>query len=124
MAASALILVVDDSPIQRKIFATTLKASGYDVIVAENGLQGVEMALHTIPGLILMDVYMPEMDGPSAVRELRRHPEMDQVPVVAVTALTDPSDLEELFQAGYTDVVDKNSDREVLLETIRQLLLG
>ncbi len=120
---TALILVVDDSPIQRKIFAATLKASGYDVITAENGLQGVEMALHHIPALILMDVSMPEMDGPSAVRELRRYREVDQVPIVAVTALTDPADQEGLFQAGYTSIVDKNGDRTALLTTIRQLLL-
>lgn len=124
MASTALILVVDDSPIQRKLYTGTLKANGYEVIVAENGLQGIKMALQYRPALILMDVVMPEMDGLSAVRELRQYPDMAHVPIVAVTAFTDPADLEEAFQAGYTEVVDKNSDRTALLETINQLLFN
>jgi CheY-like chemotaxis protein len=124
MADSPLILVVDDSPIQRKIYSTALKADGYGVVVAENGLQGVEMALQYEPALILMDVSMPEMDGPTAVRELRRYPEMDQVPIVAVTAITEPDDLGNLYQAGFDDVVDKNGDRAVLLEQVRHWISG
>jgi CheY-like chemotaxis protein len=124
MVDAPLILVVDDSPIQRKIYSTALKAGGYRVIVAENGLQGVEMALQHDPALILMDVSMPEMDGPTAVQELRRHPAMIQVPIIAVTALGEPDDLENLYQAGFDDVVDKNSDRAVLSEKVRQWLSG
>jgi CheY-like chemotaxis protein len=124
MADFPLILVVDDSPIQRKIYATALKAGGFRVLVAENGLQGVEMALQYNPVLILMDVSMPEMDGPTAVQELRRHPAMVQVPIVAVTAITEPDGLENLYQAGFDDVVDKNSDRAVLLEQVHQWISG
>jgi CheY-like chemotaxis protein len=118
------ILVVDDSPLQRKIYSTALKAGGYTVMVAENGLQGVEMALQYDPDLILMDVSMPEMDGPTAVQELRRYPAMVQVPIVAVTAVSEPDDVENLYQAGFDDVVDKNSDRAVLLERVRQWISG
>jgi CheY-like chemotaxis protein len=124
MADSLLILVVDDSPIQRKIYSATLKAEGYTVLVAENGRQGVDRALESHPALILMDVSMPEMDGPTAVRELRRYPAMDGVPVVAVTAVTEPDDLEDLYQAGFDDVIDKNSDRSVLLDRVRQWIAG
>ena len=122
MADSPLILVVDDSPIQRKIYAAALRADGYTVMVAENGLEGVEMALEHAPALILMDVSMPEMDGPTAVQELRRYPDMAQVPVIAVTALTEPDDLENLYQAGFDDVMDKNSDRAALFNQVRQWL--
>jgi CheY-like chemotaxis protein len=122
MVDSPLILVVDDSPIQRKIYSTTLRAAGYTVIAAENGLEGVEMALQQTPALILMDVSMPEMDGPTAVRELRRYPAMARTPVLAVTAISEPDDLENLYQAGFDDVVDKNSERAVLVNTVRQWL--
>jgi CheY-like chemotaxis protein len=122
MVDSPLILVVDDSPIQRKIYSTTLRAAGYTVIAAENGLEGVEMALQQAPALILMDVSMPEMDGPTAVRELRRYPAMARTPVLAVTAISEPDDLENLYQAGFDDVVDKNSERAVLVNTVRQWL--
>ncbi len=119
-----LILVVDDSAIQRKIYAAALKTEGYDVILAENGREGVEMALEYRPDLILMDISMPEMDGLAAVRELRRYPEMAHTPILALTATTDPDDLENAYQSGYNDVVDKNYDRAVLLDTVGGWLSG
>ena len=120
MVDSPLILVVDDSPIQRKIYTATLKNAGYSVLIAENGREGVAVALDSHPALILMDVSMPEMDGPTAVRELRRYAEMDGVPVVAVTAVAEQEELEQLFQAGFDDVIDKNSDRAALVERVRR----
>src|SRR5512143_2163072 len=105
MAESALILVVDDSPIQCKIYASALKAIGYRVLTGENGRQGVALALEHHPDLILMDISMPEMDGISAVQELRAHPEMAQVPILALTATTDADELEKALRAGYTDSV-------------------
>lgn len=113
-----VILVVDDSPIQRKLTAAVLKASGYDVLVAEDGAQGIEIALQSHPDLILMDIAMPGMDGSTAVRHLRQHPGAGQVPVLAITAMTAPEDLDEAYQAGYDDIIDKNSDRAVLLDKI------
>ena len=124
MADSPLILIVDDSPIQRKIFAATLKADGYAVLMAENGREGVAVALESRPALILMDVTMPEMDGPTAVRELRRHPEMDRVPIVAVTAVTEREELDQLVWVGFDDVFDKNSERAALVERVRQWMEG
>jgi CheY-like chemotaxis protein len=121
---SPLILVVDDSAIQRKIYAAALKADGYDVIVGEDGREGVEMALDYRPDLILMDISMPEMDGLAAVHELRRYPEMADTPILALTATTDPDDLENAYQSGYNEVVDKNSDRAALLNTVHAWLSG
>ncbi len=118
MEDSRLILVVDDSPIQRKIFVGTLKANGYSVIVGENGREAIELTLQHHPALILMDISMPEMDGLSATQELRANPDIDQVPILALTASTEPEDLEMARQAGYTDVVDKNGDRSLFLEQI------
>jgi CheY-like chemotaxis protein len=120
MVDSPLVLVVDDSPVQRKIHAAALKADGYAVVVAENGREGVAVALELRPALILMDVTMPEMDGPTAVRELRRCPDMDGVPVLAVTAVTERDEVDQLVQAGFDDVIDKNCDRAVLLDRVRR----
>ena len=122
MPPPALILVVDDSPLQRKIVCVALKGEGHSLIVAENGRQGVEMALHYHPDLILMDISMPEMDGLSAVRELRRHPEMAEVPILAVTAVSNSDDLEEAYRAGYTDALDKSGNHAALVEKVHQWL--
>lgn len=122
MTDSILVLVVDDSPLQRNIYAAALKAEGYEVITAANGREGVDMAFQYSPALILMDIGMPEMDGIAAVRELRRHPETAQVPALALTAISEPEDVDAAYQAGFSDVVDKNSDRSVLLSTVRRWL--
>lgn len=122
MANPPLILVVDDSPIQRKLYAGALQARGYNVIVGENGRQAIELALQHKPDLILMDILMPEMDGLSAVRELRTHPHMANVPIVALTGTVDATELEQARQAGYTDSIDKSSDRALVLDRVRQAL--
>jgi CheY-like chemotaxis protein len=122
MTDSPLILIVDDSPIQRKIYAATLTSAGYEVIVGQNGLEGIDMALQHAPTLILMDVSMPEMDGLAAVQTLRQYPEMAEVPILALTALSRPEEHEDVYQAGYDAIVDKSSDRTALLETIQAWL--
>ena len=124
MTDSPVILVVDDSPLQRKIYAALLGSHGYTVVAAENGLEGVELALQHVPALILMDVLMPEMDGPTAVQELRRHPETARVPILALTALSEPDERESLYQAGFDDIVDKKSERDVLLQQVHHWLFG
>src|SRR5262245_18017593 len=120
METSSVILLVDDSQIQRKIYANLLKSSGYSVVLGEDGRQGVELALQHHPDLILMDISMPEMDGLDATRELRGYPEMETVPILALTATTDPDELEQARLAGYTDSVNKNGDRIQFLEKVRQ----
>ncbi len=122
MANPPLILIVDDSPIQCKIFANTLKVNGFQVVIGENGRQGVDLALAHHPDLILMDISMPEMDGLSATRELRTHAEMVEVPILALTATTDPDDLEKARQAGYTDSVNKSMDRTEFVAKVRAWL--
>jgi len=90
--------------------------------VGQNGLEGVDMALQHAPTLILMDVSMPEMDGLAAVQTLRQYPEMAEVPILALTALSRPEEQEDVYRAGYNAIVDKSSDRTVLLETIQAWL--
>jgi two-component system, cell cycle response regulator DivK len=120
MASTVLILVVDDSPIQRQVCSNTLQVNGYSVILAEDGRQGVDMALQHHPDLILMDITMPVMDGLSAVRELRTRPEMIRVPILALTATSDSKELAAAYQAGYSGVVNKSDYRSALLDAVRQ----
>ncbi len=123
MADAPLVLIVDDSPIQCKIYAKVLKNMGCQVILGENGRQGVELALQHHPALILMDISMPEMDGLSAVRELRTHAEMVHLPILALTASTEPDELEQAYQAGYNDILNKSSDQGAAVAKIQQWLL-
>ncbi len=90
MADQPLILVVDDEEAFREIFSMKLAADGYRVETAENGKVGVEKAKQLKPALVLMDVRMPVMDGPTAVLALRDDPETKDLKVVFLTSLGDP----------------------------------
>jgi len=81
------ILVVDDEEKIRELLELRLSAEGYEVIQAQHGEEGIEYARKYVPDLILMDVMMPRMDGPEAVRHLQEDPAMKDIPVIFLTAI-------------------------------------
>jgi CheY-like chemotaxis protein/CHASE3 domain sensor protein len=119
------ILVVEDDV--RNIFALTsvLEPKGAQVQIARNGreaLQAVQAAADQKSGridLVLMDVMMPEMDGFTAMREIRKRPELKKLPIIALTAKAMPDDLEACMAAGANDYIAKPLDVEKLLSLIR-----
>ena len=85
----ARVLVVDDEPDLISLLVDQLTALGHDVIVARDGVQGVQEALARRPDVVLTDVIMPFMDGPEMLERLRAAPETRGIPVIALSALTD-----------------------------------
>jgi CheY-like chemotaxis protein len=90
MEQKPLILVVDDEEAFREIFSMKLVADGFRVETAENGAVALQKAKALKPELILMDVRMPVMDGPTAVLKLRDDPEIKNIRVAFLTSLGDP----------------------------------
>ena len=86
---------------------------GFNAITSTNGKEGVEKALAEKPDLILMDIIMPEMDGWEATRILRANPETKDVPILATTVFTRPSDLQRCIDAGCNDRDEQISDKHV-----------
>jgi CheY-like chemotaxis protein/signal transduction histidine kinase len=119
------ILVVEDDV--RNIFALTsvLEPKGAQVQIARNGREALDAlqkaaAHHSARiDLVLMDVMMPEMDGFTAMREIRKRPEWKKLPVIALTAKAMPDDLEACLAAGANDYIAKPLDVEKLLSLIR-----
>jgi len=98
------ILVVEDDPQNRKLFRDLLEVSGYTVLLAEDGRQGVELARKERPGLILMDIQMPIMSGIEASRILGQDPDTREIPIVLLTAYAMEGDEEKYCHencAGY-----------------------
>lgn len=128
MTDSPLILIVDDEPAFREIFSTTLGAHGYRTETAENGQLGIEKAKQLKPDLILMDVKMPVMDGPSAVLKLREDPETKNMKVAFLTSLGDPrQEMQEINQKfsedfGAQGYLKKTDDLSGLNEKIKGFL--
>ena len=83
------VLVADDEVSIRRILETRLKMVGYDVVVAEDGEEAVEVFNKTNPDLVVLDVMMPKMDGYGVTREIRR---TSDVPIIILTALGDVSE--------------------------------
>lgn len=107
------VLVVEDQTDLRKMMKILLEIHGFDVIEAADGYEAVEKAVDEFPDLILMDISMPVMDGLDSTRTIRLHKELNDVPIVAVTAYGDFYDVRAL-DAGCTDVLHKPLDFALL----------
>ena len=128
MTDQPLILVVDDEEAFREIFSMKLAAAGYRVETAENGQVGVEKAKQLKPALVLMDVRMPVMDGPTAVLALRDDPETKDLKVVFLTSLGDPRlEMQEINSKmaqdfGAMGYLRKTDDLDLLNDRIKVFL--
>ena len=103
------VLVAEDETDLRKMMKILLELHGFDVIEAADGYEAVEKAVDESPDLILMDMAMPVMGGIDSTRTIRLHEELDDVPIVGMTAYGDFYD-ERARNAGCTDVLHKPLD--------------
>lgn len=116
------ILVIEDQPQMRKNIVTILQMENYEVISAENGRQGLELARSEKPAVILCDVMMPEMNGHQVLQELRATPETVTLPFIFLTAKGDKMDLRAGMNLGADDYLTKPVSREELLEALQARL--
>lgn len=112
MSRPARILLIEDSQTNREFFSYLLRALGYSVIVAEDGVAGVEAAIVESPDLVLCDIQMPELDGFGVLEQLTNNPATRFIPVVALTALAIVGQRKEMLSAGFAGYIDKPVDPE------------
>jgi two-component system, OmpR family, alkaline phosphatase synthesis response regulator PhoP len=116
------ILFVDDEPDQIMMVSLRLRKSGYKVISASDGEEGLKKAIEEKPDLILMDVLMPGMDGFEVCRRLRKNSETKHIPIIATTA-AGVDDIEfQCRSAGADDCIRKPYDSANLLMKIHEFL--
>ena len=116
-----LILLVEDNP-DNLLTARALLSESYEVITAEDGLNAVTQARLHQPDLILMDVALPVMDGFEALRSIRDHAILSDIPVLALTASAMQGNREEILARGFDAYVSKPIDHATLLQTLREML--
>lgn len=104
---SSRILVVDDTPANIQVLSSTLKEKGYQISVATSGRQALGIVSRVQPDLILLDVMMPEMDGFETCRQLKQSELTRDIPVIFLTARTEPVDIVRGFEVGAVDYVAK-----------------
>jgi len=112
------ILVIEDQAQMRKNLVTILQMEHFEVLSADNGRQGVELAKAHRPDLILCDVMMPELDGFGVVESLRADSQLATLPVIFLTAKGDKSDVRAGMNLGADDYLVKPVTREDLLAAV------
>lgn len=115
MAKSATVLYIEDDSASRRLVQRVLGSCGYNVLVAEDGLEGITLAREQRPQLILMDITLPNMDGREITTRLRSLPHFASVPIVALTANNSPGSRELALAAGCTGYLTKPIDVTILL---------
>lgn len=101
------ILVVDDSQPIATIIEVALKKEGYDVIIGQDGVEGLKLTLAEKPDLIICDSIMPRMDGFALIRALRANPLTEHIPMILLTSKASGEDEQRAFEAGFLDFVPK-----------------
>jgi CheY-like chemotaxis protein/signal transduction histidine kinase/methyl-accepting chemotaxis protein len=116
------VLVVEDNPDNLLTVTSTLAQENCTIITAGDGKQAVKMVQEENPGLVLMDMQLPEMSGMEAVRRIKANPELTGIPIVALTANAMKGDREKTLAAGCDDYLSKPFDPVELQEMVRKWL--
>jgi CheY-like chemotaxis protein len=116
------ILVIEDTREVVMMLVDYLEMAGYNILTAQDGIEGLEQAKLTKPDLILMDIQMPRMDGFETTQKLRSDPEFKDIPIIALTALAMPNDRQRCLDAGMDEYMSKPVNLKALTKTIHKLL--
>src|SRR5579864_3633978 len=120
--AGESILVVEDNDKNLKLVRDLLQLRGYRVLEARTAEQGLRLAAERTPGIVLMDIQLPDLDGVSALKRLRADPVTAAVPVVALTAFAMKDDRERFLAAGFDGYIPKPIDIRALPDQVRAII--
>lgn len=118
------ILIADDDPVIIKLLQVNLEMEGYEVTTAHDGQDALEKATENPPDLIVLDIMMPRMDGLTARIEIKKVPELENTPVILLSAKAQQADLKRGYEAGVAEYVTKPFDPIDFLDVVEQVLNG
>jgi len=117
------VLIIDDQKSNRMIIKLTLKGAGsYQFFEAENGEDGIQLALKESPHIILIDALMPEMDGFEAIKILRNNPKTMNIPILMISSLDSKDEKVQALKSGISDFISKSFDKTELITRVNSLL--
>jgi|WetSurMetagenome_2_1015567.scaffolds.fasta_scaffold132659_2 two-component system, cell cycle response regulator DivK len=118
------VLLVEDNEDNLQLVRFLLERSGYTVLSAHNGREGIDIARREIPNLILMDLSLPEIDGWEAAQELKADPHTKPIPLLALTAHTLPGDRQRALSLGFDGYISKPIDVAAFEGSISKALMN
>jgi two-component system, cell cycle response regulator DivK len=120
VTAGAQVLVVEDNDKNMKLVRDVLGAAGYSTIAASSGTAALVVAAERVPGLVLMDIQLPDIDGVETLRRLRADERTATIPVLALTAQAMHGDRERFLAAGFDGYISKPVNIGELLAIVRE----
>ena len=117
-----MVLLAEDNEDNRLTIVEYLRKTGYEIIEARNGQEAIDLAKAHAPDLIVMDIFMPVMDGLAAIQNLCQEDGFAKTPILALTALVMPEDKERCLKAGADEVLTKPVRLRVLADRLAALL--
>lgn len=112
------VLMIEDNEQNRYLATFLLESNGYHVVTAEDGVRGIELARSLRPDMILLDIQLPRMDGHDVARALRAQPELDEVPIIAVTSYAMVGDREKCLASGCNGYIEKPINPDTFVSEI------
>ncbi len=112
------ILIIEDNERNRRLFKLIIDSIGHEIVMAENGEEGIKAARKERPDLILMDIHLPVIDGLTAFKILRSNEDTKDIPVIAVTSHAMKGDRERFLEQGFADYIAKPIDVDDFIETL------
>lgn len=122
MSQSTRLLLIEDEPDVRELVAFALEDEGFELTSCVSGAEGIERARALQPEVILLDVMMPGMDGPTTLAQLRELPHLTTTPVIFMTAKVQRDEVAKYRELGALDVIAKPFDAMSLGDQIREIL--
>ena len=121
-AKTKTVLIVEDNELNMKLFHDLLDAHGYSILQTKDGMEALDIAREHRPDLILMDIQLPEVSGLEVTKWLKGDPELQRIPVVAVTAFAMKGDEERIREGGCEAYLSKPISVGKFIETVRHFL--
>ena len=116
------ILIIDDEGPIRKATGKLLKASGFEVIEAEDGIDGIYRAKQDTPDLVLLDIAMPELDGIEICKRIKEFEKFRKIPIIMVSSMSDQELIDIALKEGAADYIVKSFNKSELLDKISKYL--
>jgi CheY-like chemotaxis protein len=116
------VLVVEDNRDNLRLITYALERHGYEVIAAETGVRGVELAISEHPLFIVMDIDLPDIDGYEATRRIRASEANGNIPIIAITSYAMAGDMDRILAVGCTGYFEKPIDPLTIIDKIHALL--
>ncbi len=116
------ILVIEDNENNLKLISVLLKKSGYSMLSAKTGKNGVKIALTKKPDFILLDIDLPDIDGREVLKEIRKSEKVGDLPIIAVTSLAMSGDRQEILDAGCTGYIEKPIDPFRFIDQMEKII--